>query len=581
MKIKNLILLIIVAFGLVYCDSKNDITNYIETGNVEEIKKILAKYFDPTDTIGNRTYFQYAIYEGQVDIFEAFFEHSGSRLEDYQVQDLLFLSIKVKQRKIFDYLSKETLYEDSRSLVAHALDLLEEVGWTDEYERLMLLNNDVHIFYDFIEKHKDNEKYEALMLKLFKRHWPVSEVYIGSKYDGYSDEDEYDEYEGERGEAYEDPESFDEPLAEYEQGSFNTLMKVAEDKYLGLDIHYFTVFYEEKKALLSFEQDENKMFNNFYKRVFEDNNFDRYGDSQDIRARYTGTITKRLPYYLPKFSRFSHPYTEESEFRQMHNSNNQLFAYLFHRLDRNSVILEWMWKAWKETVFKNIPLKTYFGKSFYDYTEGLIQTYDTITSRDNYIELLAEGYHNLAVNKNDNIYDCIPETVRYEENSWRVDWTWTSGFWARRFHEGNQELIYKILKEISAHYAGADLKELVKKRLEKEISEATYLRDYKRLVEEGANADLLVGKNGITKLHVAVLKNNLSDIKKLIKNGEDVNVRDDKKYTPLYYAGSLEAVKLLVENGALVNDSISQYKPIEYFKSNGETAISDFLKKYK
>ena len=77
------------------------------------------------------------------------------------------------------------------------------------------------------------------------------------------------------------------------------------------------------------------------------------------------------------------------------------------------------------------------------------------------------------------------------------------------------------------------------------------------------------------------MKNNLSDIKKLIKNGEDVNVRDDKKYTPLYYAGSLEAVKLLVENGALVNDSISQYKPIEYFKSNGETAISDFLKKYK
>ena len=67
------------------------------------------------------------------------------------------------------------------------------------------------------------------------------------------------------------------------------------------------------------------------------------------------------------------------------------------------------------------------------------------------------------------------------------------------------------------------------------------------------------------------------EIKKLIEQGADVNARDDKKYTPLYFANRLETVKLLVENGVLVNDSILKINPVKYFRDRNENDIADFL----
>jgi hypothetical protein len=555
--------------------------NTSKVATLTKSKKLLAKDLDPMDTVGNRTYFQLAIYEGQPEIFKVFFNHSGNLLESYQKQDLLFLSIKEKQREIYNYLSKETLFEDHKPSLSHALSLMEETDWKDEFERLMEINSDVGIFYNFFEKHREDTEYEVLMVKLFKGHLPLSEVYIGSKYDGYSESEEYEEYEDYEGEAYEDPEDF-ESKKDYEEGSYASLMSKIEERGMALNIHQFSVNNSEKRALISFDIDSNKFFNDVYQRIFVDNDFEYYGDFQDIRTRYTGTITKRLPIFLPNYSRFSHPYTEDKELRAMHNSDKQLFSYLFHRIDRNPLIVKWLWAAWKETIFSNISTKTYFRKSFYDYTEALIKTYDTITNRDNYKEALEQAYYNLATIKCEGyIEDCIPESIRYYEDGWRIDWIWAPGFWARRFHEGNQEVVYNILKEISAHYAGNEIKKLIEERLKKEISEATYLWDIKRLVNEGANPDPLVGKNGITKLHVAALKNNLSEIKKLIEQGENINARDKTKYTPLYYAMKLETAKLLVEKGALVNDSILKTHPAKYFRDRKENDIADFLESIK
>jgi hypothetical protein len=86
-------------------------------------KNFWAKDLDPMDTVGNRTYFQLAIYEGQPEIFKVFFNHSGNLLESYQKQDLLFLSIKEKQREIYNYLSKETLFEDHKPSLSTCLEL--------------------------------------------------------------------------------------------------------------------------------------------------------------------------------------------------------------------------------------------------------------------------------------------------------------------------------------------------------------------------------------------------------------------------------------------------------------------------
>ncbi len=574
MKIKNLILMLIVAFSLVSCGSENDVTGYIESGNVDEIKKLLAKDLNPMDTVGNRTYFQYAVYEGQPEILKEFFNHSGATLEDYQVEDLLFLSIKENQKEIYEFLSDKVDFTNEPHNVAHLFKLLEEADWEEEIAKKIQLNTTVGVFYDFFNSNNENKDSKDVLVSLLLRQFPINEIYIGSKYDGYSEEEEY---EGD--EPYEE---YEEPEMDYESGSFSSMVNLMEERKSSLMISSVSADLDSKKALVTFDGDPNKLFNSFYQRVFVDNDFEYYGDFQDIRTRYTGTITKRLPMFLPKYSRFSHPYTEEKELRKMYNSDKQLFAYLFHRIDRNPLIVKWLWAAWKETIFSNISTKTYFRKGFYDYTEALIKTYDTITSRDNYSDALDQAYQNLATNKCElYLEDCIPESIRYYEDGWRTDWMWAPSFWARRFHEGNQEVVYNILKEISAHYAGNEIKELKVERLKKEISEATYLWEIKQLVNEGANPDPLVGKNGITKLHVAALKNNLSEIKKLIDQGEDINARDKTKYTPLYYAMKLETAKLLVEKGALVNDSILRTQPAKYFRDRIENDIADFLESIK
>jgi len=574
MKLKNLIVFMIFGLSLIYCANENDIIGYIENGNTEELKKLLAKDFDPADTINGRTYFQYAVSDGQLEVLKQFMVHSGSKLEEYKLKDLLFLSVKEEQSEIYEYLSKEVDLSSDQTSISHLISLLNEVQWDKHVGSLILTNKDVNIFYDFVEKNRENEKFDSVMHALFKRQLPINEVYIGSKYDGYTEEEEY--YDGEE---YDD---YEEPQEEYEYGSFSSLMsKIGEKKNTFL-VDYISTNTETRKGLLTFSENENKLFNNFYKKIFEDNSFDDFYDNEDIKRRYTGTITKRLPFYLPKFSRFNHEYyIDEEMLGKMHNSNKQYYAYLFHRLDRNSFILKWIWNAWKETIFSNISTKTYFKKTFYDYTEALIKTYDTITSRDNYAEALEEAYHKLATANCEYIDECFSESIRYSEEGWRVDWTWTSGFWARRFHEENQEVVYKILKEISAHYAGNELKKLIQKRLDKEITETSHLSVIKRLVAEGAEANLLVGKHGISELHVAVLKNNHSEIKKLLKNGVEINSRDKNKLTPLYYSMNVKTASLLAKNGALINDSINKTKPVKYFRDRKENDTADFLENYK
>ncbi len=565
----------IVAISLVLlsCNTGNDITELIKNGDIEEVKKLLAKDFHPTDTIGDRTYFEVAVYEGQLEILKEFFKHSGELLESYQKQDLVFLSIKENKREIYNYLFKDSLFEDHKEAWATVLSLLEDSDWDDEFGRLMLINNDVNIFYDFIQKHHDNERYTKLMPKLFKRHWPVYEAYIGSI---YHENNEYEEYEGYEDEAYENPDGY-EPEFEYLKGNYNSLISKIEDRYSSLNFQHFSANKESKRVLLSFDENANKIFNNFYHRVFVDKNFEKYTDTPDPRDFYTGTVSRRIPLYLPFFSRFCHPFKDENDLNKMHNSDKQLFAYIFHRLDRSSFIIKWMWEAWKETVFSNISTRTYFKKGFYDYTEALIRTYDSLTSRERYKEHLADAYDKIASCNHDFFYACIIEEVRYREDGWRIDWNWAPGFWIRRFHEGNEEVVYNILKEISAHYAGNELNKLIKIRHHKEIKKVSYLAEYRLLMNEGAEVDLLVGKNGVTKLHVAALKDNIADIKKLVKEGEDVNVRDDDNNSPLYYASKLETVKLLVESGALVPDTVKYRNPIADFNDRKLFDIVDFL----
>jgi len=68
--------------------------------------------------------------------------------------------------------------------------------------------------------------------------------------------------------------------------------------------------------------------------------------------------------------------------------------------------------------------------------------------------------------------------------------------------------------------------------------------------------ELFISKNAISSLHIAVQLGAIASIKTFIENGTDINLKDDRGCTPLYYAvvhAKKDIVRLLVAEGADVN----------------------------
>jgi ankyrin repeat protein len=88
-------------------------------------------------------------------------------------------------------------------------------------------------------------------------------------------------------------------------------------------------------------------------------------------------------------------------------------------------------------------------------------------------------------------------------------------------------------------------------------------------------------QNNDYSLHHAADKGNLEEVKTLVENGTDVNLKNRSNKTPLFFAarsGNLEVVKYLVENRANVNaiDKDSE-KPIFYAAQSGNLEVVKYL----
>jgi ankyrin repeat protein len=73
------------------------------------------------------------------------------------------------------------------------------------------------------------------------------------------------------------------------------------------------------------------------------------------------------------------------------------------------------------------------------------------------------------------------------------------------------------------------------------------------LIEHGADMFKVDSRGGVTALHIAVKRNNLSVVNVLISNGMDVNVKDGNKKTALIYAienNKKEMIELLIKKNA-------------------------------
>ena len=83
------------------------------------------------------------------------------------------------------------------------------------------------------------------------------------------------------------------------------------------------------------------------------------------------------------------------------------------------------------------------------------------------------------------------------------------------------------------------------------------------------------------RLFTDVKAENLQKTKYLIKNGANVNAKDEKDLTPLFHAcqkGNLQMVKLLVENGATWNKAVGWNGfPVFHAAVNAHKAVVDYF----
>jgi ankyrin repeat protein len=82
-------------------------------------------------------------------------------------------------------------------------------------------------------------------------------------------------------------------------------------------------------------------------------------------------------------------------------------------------------------------------------------------------------------------------------------------------------------------------------------------------------------------LHLAADDGNITEVKQLLKDGADVDIRSSNNETPLHFAayrGHLEIAKVLVSHGADINAvEESNFSPLHDAVEEGHVEITDFL----
>ena len=105
----------------------------------------------------------------------------------------------------------------------------------------------------------------------------------------------------------------------------------------------------------------------------------------------------------------------------------------------------------------------------------------------------------------------------------------------------------------------------------------------KYLIKMGAKVNHKSGRHNSTALHVAAYRcDNAEIINLLIRNGAEIDIKNDQSETPLMLAsenGNIKAMKVLIDNGANVNARSRVYgTPVDYAKRSNAINAIDFLK---
>jgi len=188
-----------------------------------------------------------------------------------------------------------------------------------------------------------------------------------------------------------------------------------------------------------------------------------------ITSNYFWYIYNALPDFVSKDERHQGYYVGENK----QNFEKQLQAYGIYRIDRSSKNLKRIFEFIKPVLKEFVSPEKYRSLGADTKTNQLIEIYETIQEKENYKQLLTQAYNHadtatgewtdyggdpvfepynaaygLDAYKLSEIICNYLEYDRYHPYYGHPDLS----FWMRRVHEGNEETVYELLKNIQSIY---------------------------------------------------------------------------------------------------------------------------------
>lgn len=137
-------------------------------------------------------------------------------------------------------------------------------------------------------------------------------------------------------------------------------------------------------------------------------------------------------------------------------------------IGRDATRLRQSFDAYKKLLHEVLPYNIYQRSSVHYYVDKLLLTYGALQAKENAAVRLEKLYTKMAtITDYTASEDFIEDVKLVMDNMDRVDpslnnndlnarrmTVWLVSFWARRYNEGNQQIVYEILEEISDMYSG-------------------------------------------------------------------------------------------------------------------------------
>lgn len=513
-------------------------TDLVLSGTPEKLqKKLLDGYDVNTITKDSISLLALAIKESKVDIASLLMKNDA-KLIGTKTDNIILYALEFKNRKMVESLLKHVkiISEDDRLKV---VDIAIENDWINVFKQI----SDSLSLVKKMEIGNILDTYNSPAIKKFinsqiENVWLIDNSTISTEMNSHK----------------------------------GLLFKTALQSFSSEEIGIKSISSISKSDQMVVKLSSKKSFKSKIETLLSNPDTTQDGWISGLKSSYFNSVVVPLPKFISTLYRHEGYYSPYDKVPL----KNQLVSFLVHRLNRNQHVISWLWKSWKDEILDNLSTEQYVNLDYAKTTEGLIETWEYISKKDDYEKLLSTFFDSVASDESSEWYSVVPNELQVWHNSnLKVSEDWAISFWMRRFKEKNHNVVLSILKEIDENYKNDRSIEEYKKT--KKINEARdeFIRrarcchdiyTIKRTVNTGADISGISNIKGIRSIHEALLTNNLELVESLLTDSiEEIRSSLGNGENIYSYATSCEAIDILFSYDIPLEANQYATKPLELF----------------